>query len=138
MKIRIQQSASEKPFLALALPSPSTHPSTTLASAADRTVTLYDLRSSAATNPSTVTFSHASTPSCLTFSPQEGSQQFVSGAYDGVVRLWDLRSTSREMVSFKLWDGTKKVLGVDWNGSMVGIAGEGGVEVWKIGQEADK
>lgn len=59
----------------------------------------------------------------------------MSGAYDGVVRLWDLRSAGREMASFKVWGGTKKVLDVDWVEDVIGIAGEGGVEVWRVSED---
>ena len=38
------------------------------------------------------------------------------------------------VASFKVWEGKKKVLGVDWNGGIVGIAGEGGVEVWRMNE----
>ncbi|KAI0055481.1 WD40 repeat-like protein [Artomyces pyxidatus] len=125
--------ASEKPFLALALVSPST----ALAASSDRTTTLYDLRApTTITTPSaSVTFTHPATPAALAFSRAPGSQQFVSGAYDGVVRLWDLRSAGHEIVKMQVKDGGK-VLGVDWVGSVVGIAGEGGVEVWRVGEDS--
>jgi ribosome biogenesis protein YTM1 len=67
------------------------------------------------------------------------SQQVVTGAYDGVVRVWDLRSTKSAVASFRAWDGGKKVLGVDWDTGaeggkgVVGVAGEGGLEVWRVG-----
>ncbi|KZV75003.1 WD40 repeat-like protein [Peniophora sp. CONT] len=124
-------SASEKPFLALALPGGTGQ--TALAGAADRSVTLFDLRADA-TQIASATFSHAAAPAALAVSPSAGSQQFVSGGYDGVVRLWDARSATKEMASFKVWEGKegRKVLGVDWNGDVVGIAGEGGVEVWNV------
>ena len=60
------------------------------------------------------------------------SYQVVSGAYDGIVRLWDLRSVKSAMASFKAWNGEKKVLSVDWKRGVVGVGGEGGLEVWKI------
>jgi len=62
----------------------------------------------------------------------------VSGAYDGVVRLWDLRSVkgSAAMASFKAWEGmNQKVLALDWQNGIVGVGGEGGLEVWKVGEE---
>lgn len=126
--------ASEKPFTSLALPAPQSHPKTAIASSTDRTTTLFDLRSTASTS-SSLSFMHPSTPSCLAFAPSAGAQQFVSGAYDGVVRLWDLRSAGREMASFKVWGGTKKVLDVDWVEDVIGIAGEGGVEVWRVSED---
>jgi hypothetical protein len=39
------------------------------------------------------------------------------------------------MATFKVWDGVKKVLSVDWRNGLVGIGGEGGLEVWKVGEE---
>ena len=69
--------------------------------------------------------------------------QLVTGAYDGVVRLWDLRSTKSAVAAFKAWEdgkgkgadqGPKKVLSVDWARGMVGVGGEGGDEVWKVGE----
>jgi ribosome biogenesis protein YTM1 len=42
------------------------------------------------------------------------------------------------MTNFKVWDGTKKILDVDWKRGVVGVAGEGGVEVWKVGEEAKR
>ncbi|KAF8073460.1 ribosome biogenesis protein YTM1 [Lyophyllum atratum] len=123
--------ASEKPFLDLALPQ---DPNTILASSTDRTMTLYDLRSPtqgvAADAP--VSFMHPATPSCLAAS--NNSQQVVSGAYDGVVRLWDLRSMKGALASFRAWEGSGKVLSVDWERGMVGVGGEGGFGVWKVGE----
>lgn len=62
----------------------------------------------------------------------------MSGAYDGAVRLWDLRSVKSAMTIFKPWDGEKKVLSVDWKGGVVGVGGEGGLSVWKVGVERDE
>ena len=39
------------------------------------------------------------------------------------------------MASFKVWGGTKKVLDVDWVKDVIGIAGEGGVEVWRVSED---
>jgi len=131
--------ASEKPFLALALSGAQNQntlpPQAALAAAADRTVTLYDLRATS-TQSTSMSFAHPAVPAALAYGGED--QQFVSGAYDGVVRLWDLRSAAREMASFRVWEGKegRKVLGVDWAGGVVGIAGEGGVEVWRVGQDA--
>lgn len=102
-------------------------------------MTLYDVRVdplSATAAAATASFLHPATPSCLALG-SAGSHQVVSGAYDGVVRLWDLRSVKGNgaMASFKAWDGTKKVLSVDWARGVVGVGGEGGFEVWKVGEE---
>ena len=107
---------------------------TALAASTDRTISLYDLRSPTAHSTTTIsTLPHTATPSCI--SPlATSSHQVVSGAYDGVVRLWDLRSVKGAVASFKAWDGVKKVLSVDWKRGVVGVGGEGGLEVWRIGE----
>lgn len=59
----------------------------------------------------------------------------ISGCYDGVVRLWDRRSTKDAVASFKPFDANgKKVMCLDWGkGDVVCVGGEGGLDVWKIG-----
>jgi ribosome biogenesis protein YTM1 len=103
-------------------------------------MTLYDLPSSSAS--ASASFQHPATPSCIALGRGSGvSQQVVTGAYDGVVRVWDLRSTKGAVASFRAWDGGK-VLGVDWDAGasveggkgVVGVAGEGGLEVWRVGR----
>ena len=49
-----------------------------------------------------------------------------------MVRVLDLRSMKSEMATLKAWDGTKKVLSVDWKNGLVGISG---LEVWRVGEE---
>nr|GAT61279.1 microtubule binding protein [Mycena chlorophos] len=116
---------SERPFLAL-----SVSAAAVLASSTDRTVTQYDLR-----DPSpnaSVTMIHPATPSCLARA-QTNSHHLLTGAYDGVARIWDLRSvkTTTPVATFKVWD-EKKILSVDWRaGGTVAIGGEGGLGVWK-------
>jgi len=123
--------ASEKPFLDLALPKDA---NAILASSTDRTMTLYDLRAPTPAVPAAapVSFMHPATPSCLAASST--SHQVVSGAYDGVVRLWDQRSTKGALASFRAWEGAGKVLSVDWERGIVGVGGEGGFGVWKVGE----
>ena len=125
------QPASSKPFLDIAVMSLG---QSVLAASTDRTVTQYDLRSADSTSlTSTIaTFAHPATPSCIAVSASQ--HQFVTGAYDGSVRLWDVRSVKVPVASFKVWDGQKKVLSVDWVGGLVGIGGEGGVEVWRMSE----
>lgn len=57
----------------------------------------------------------------------------ASGAADGVVRVWDVRSAKAAVSSFDLWRAEgKKVLGVGWGAGVIGVAGEGGVEIWRL------
>lgn len=123
------QNSSEKPFVALALTSEG---NTVLATSTDRTLNVFDLRSSSTSLNSSVKFMHPSTPSCLAVG--ENSLQVATGAYDGVIRVWDLRSPKGPMSAFKVWDGSK-VLSVDWQRSLVCVGGEGGLEMWKVGED---
>ena len=124
---------------------------TVLASSTDRTVSIFDLRSPSLASTAG-TLMHPATPSCLVYpsatptfplntnanetsSSTPSASQVLTGAYDGIARLWDLRSLKSAVASVKAWDGTpKKILSVDWVGEVVGVGGEGGVEVWRIGQ----
>ena len=123
---------------------------TVLASSTDRTVSIFDLRSSSLASTAG-TLVHPATPSCLVYPsvaastfpidaneapiPTPSAPQVLTGAYDGIARLWDLRSLKNAVASIKAWDGTpKKILSVDWVGEVVGVGGEGGVEVWRVGQ----
>ena len=130
------QTASSKPFLDMVI-SPSGH--NVLAASTDRTVTQYDVRlSTSSATLSTAIFMHPSTPSCIALPPSSiNNPQFITGAYDGIARLWDVRSARSAVTSFKVWEGQnhgKKILSVDWSaGGVVCIGGEGGVEVWRIG-----
>ena len=111
-----------------------------VSSSADRSVSVYDFRAaSTGLAPATLSFMHSSTPSSVALSPISDSQ-IITGSYDGTVRLWDLRSTKSAVASFKVWGGGKKVLAVDstsGSGSgIVGVGGEGGLEVWRVGETA--
>ncbi|KAF9045004.1 ribosome biogenesis protein YTM1 [Panaeolus papilionaceus] len=153
--------ASEKPFLDLA---PAQSGQTLLAASTDRTVTQYDIRASSqaqSLQAAVASFSHAATPSCVCVPPssfsssspssssegQVNSHQFITGAYDGIVRVWDMRNPKGAMAAFKTGEGdsstnnagpkrTKKILCVDWRKGLLSVGGEGGMEIWKVGEEA--
>jgi ribosome biogenesis protein YTM1 len=102
-----------------------------LATSTDRTLTMYDLRSPTLI-ASSASFLHPSTPSCLAISEANPSH-VVTGAYDGVVRAWDLRSTKDPIAFFKVRDAGK-VLCADWRRGLVGVGGECGLEIWKFSE----
>ncbi|KAL1742012.1 WD40-repeat-containing domain protein [Schizophyllum fasciatum] len=120
--------AAEKPFLDLALAGDGT---TVLAASTDRIVSVYDTRETGTVAVAAATLPHAATPSCVVAGAE--AHQAMTGAYDGVARLWDLRSTKAAMSSLKVWDGQKKILSIDWKKGVAAIGGEGGLEVWKVG-----
>ena len=144
-----QQNASEKPFLDLTLSSPSESVANLLvASSTDRTLTLYDARTLSKA-PAVGHLTQASTPSCLAFSPVN-AYHIAGVGYDGVVRVWDLRSVraanvgadvngalSVAVASFRVPEkegkgGARKVLALDWVKGLVGVGGEAGLDVWKV------
>lgn len=97
-------------------------------------MTLFDLRTGTSA-AAAVKFIHPATPAALVFAQSSGTQ-FASGSYDGVVRIWDVRSATREVASARVWDG-QKVLALSWAGEVMAVAGEGGVEVWRAGPGVD-
>ncbi|KAK2466569.1 hypothetical protein APHAL10511_001431 [Amanita phalloides] len=139
--------ASEKPFTSLALPGANL----ALAISTDRTMMLYDLRIPTSAMPVTLptSFMHPTTPSCIALPTYPGSStssnmanQVVTGAYDGIVRVWDLRSTKSAVASFDGFGSdkdkdSKKILGVDWNTErgVVGVGGEAGFTVWSFKED---
>jgi ribosome biogenesis protein YTM1 len=123
------KSGSEKPFLDLTVTQDG---NAALATSTDRSLTMYDLRSPALIARS-ATFVHPSTPSCVVIS-EANSSHVATGGYDGIVRVWDLRSTKDPIAFFKVRDGAK-VLCADWRRGLVGVGGECGLEIWKFGEK---
>ncbi|KAF8346605.1 ribosome biogenesis protein YTM1 [Amanita rubescens] len=139
--------ASEKPFVSLALPGANL----VLSIATDRTMTLFDLRVPTSAVPTTTptSFIHPAMPSCIALPTYPGStttsdatNQVVTGAYDGIVRIWDLRSTKSAIATFDAFESdgnkdSKKILDVDWNAErgVVGVGGEAGFVVWNFKED---
>ncbi|KAG8720800.1 ribosome biogenesis protein ytm1 [Ceratobasidium sp. 394] len=105
---------------------------------ADRTVSLTDLRA-ASTQSSTKTLIHPSTPSCLAVHPTS-AHHLLTGSYDGVLRVWDIRSPRTALSKFlhtvQGRDGQVrqgKVLGIDWAHGIAACAGEVGFSLWQAG-----
>jgi ribosome biogenesis protein len=129
----VLQTFSEKPLTDLALLADG---ATALCSSTDRMVSVIDLRASTSTSTPASTFSHPAMPSTLAAHPTDGHRA-MSGAYDGIVRVWDLRSTKAAVAGFKCEKG-RKVLSVDWGKGIGALGGEDGIEVWKIGEGGEK
>ncbi|KAL4071851.1 WD40 repeat-like protein [Scleroderma citrinum] len=121
--------APERPMLDLALTSDG---NVALAASTDRTVSVFDLRGSDL-SCTIGTLTHPATPSCLVCSDASNASQVMTGSYDGVARLWDLRSMQSAVTSFRVWEGMK-ILDVDWAGDTLCVGGEGGVEIWRVSQ----
>ncbi|KAG1739652.1 hypothetical protein EDB19DRAFT_1828663 [Suillus lakei] len=73
----------------------------------DRIVAIFDLRVSSLSSSTGIT---------------SGKQLVVTGAYDGVARLWLLQSTKGAVINFRAW---LKVLVAAWVKDVVAIGGEG-------------
>ncbi|CAK5264069.1 unnamed protein product [Mycena citricolor] len=124
---------SERPFVSMCS-GPAFSPRTVLAASTDRTITQYDCRETQSI--ASLTLTHPTTPSCVVSAPSH-PHQVLSGAYDGVARIWDLRSVkgATPVASFKAWED-KKILDVSWKtGGIVAIGGGGGLSIWKVGEE---
>ena len=116
---------------------------TLLAASSDRTVSIYDLRQHALTGPPPV-LPHPAFPSALCAHPTS-VHKAATGSYDGVVRLWDLRSTKAAVNVFSVSgkdqskrisdpkDG-KKILSLDWANAILAVGGETGVELWRVSE----
>lgn len=125
--------ANNRPMTDLAILSDET---TLLASSSDRVVSLYDLRQATQSGPPPV-LPHPSFPSTLCAHPTS-SHKVASGAYDGFVRMWDLRSMKSpvnvfEVASKKGKDG-KKILALDWVQGLLVVGGEAAVDLWKVSE----
>ncbi|KAG8876847.1 Meiotic recombination protein dmc1 [Tulasnella sp. 331] len=129
--------ASEKAMLDVAV----TCNGRTLVSAnGDRTASVFAIGSSA--SPSHL--SHMSPVTSITAHPIS-AHHVASGCMDGIVRIWDLRSTKSAVESFvargdqnePAKEGQKqsasKVLSLDWSqGNLIGCAGEKGIDIFRI------
>ncbi|KAI5995723.1 WD40 repeat-like protein [Pisolithus marmoratus] len=120
---------AERPMLDLSLMNDG---NMLLAASTDRTVSIFDLRGSELS--STIgTLMHPATPSCLVCPRTSTVPQVMVGSYDGIARLWDLRSMRSAIASFRVWEGMK-ILDVDWAGDTLCVGGEGGVDIWRVSQ----
>ena len=122
-----------------------------LAISTDRTMMLYDLRIPTSVVPATVptSFVHPAMPSCIALptypsstAPSDVTNQVATGAYDGIVRVWDLRSTKSAVASFDAFGtgkdkDSKKILDVDWNAErgVVGVGGEAEFVAWSFKED---
>ncbi|KIJ52358.1 hypothetical protein M422DRAFT_202427 [Sphaerobolus stellatus SS14] len=124
---------SEKPLMDLAVMADG---STVLGASTDRTVSVLDLRSSTTSVAPVASFAHASLPATVV---AHGTDQHraMTGAYDGTLRIWDLRSPKAAVASFKNEKGGK-ILSVDWGKGIGALGGEDGVEIWKIGESGER
>lgn len=114
----------------------------------DRFTAVYDPRE-APSHSGPPLLSHPALPSSVSTHPTD-SNKAITGAYDGVVRIWDLRSTKSAITAFEVIgrsresrksvqsaDCKKKILSVDWGHEIIGVAGESGVEIWRINSQGE-
>ena len=90
------------------------------------------------------TLPHPATPSALAASPMN-AHHLASGSFDGVVRIWDVRSVKGAMASFRAGAGKGKeargdgkILGLDWTKGVLAVAGEAGLDIWKVPEETTR
>jgi len=121
--------AVEKPFTALEVLSKER----VFVNSTDRTLSLYDLSTRANTTGPQLTFMHPITPSCIAKSPSD-PWRVLTGAYDGVVRIWDTRSAKTAVSSFHI-SQQGKVLSADWGRGTVVLGGEHGLDIWRISDD---
>lgn len=101
-------------------------------------MSLVDLRTNGAQS-AVKTFTHPSTPSCLV-THSSSAHHLLTGAYDGALRVWDVRSPRAALARFEHVVNDKddtprkgKVLGVDWAHDLAACAGEVGFGLWRAG-----
>lgn len=134
----IHQTANSRPMTDVAL---TTDGSTLLASSSDRVVSIYDPRDKSPSGPPPV-LPHPAFPSCLAAHPLS-AHKVASGAYDGIIRLWDLRSTKAPVNAFEIVGkkGTapsgKKILSVSWANGILVAGGEAGVDLWRVTESGE-
>jgi len=122
-------SAAEKPFTSLAVFAENQ----VFAASTDRTLSLYDVSQRTNSSAPQVTFMHPALPSCVCKSPSD-SWRVLTGAYDGNVRVWDIRTAKAAVMTFRM-NQPGKVLSADWTRGMVVLGGEKGVDVWKMSED---
>ncbi|CEL53225.1 Ribosome biogenesis protein YTM1 OS=Laccaria bicolor (strain S238N-H82 / ATCC MYA-4686) GN=YTM1 PE=3 SV=1 [Rhizoctonia solani AG-1 IB] len=116
---------------------------TAYVASADRSVSVIDLRLDGAQSTAK-TLTHPSTPSCLVAHP-DSAHHLLTGAHDGALRIWDIRSPRTSLAKFEhvVKDKTGstrrgKILGVDWAHGLAACAGEVGFGIWNAGVEGEK
>ncbi|CAE6409635.1 unnamed protein product [Rhizoctonia solani] len=112
--------------------------STIYVASADRSVSVIDFRLDGA-HSTTKTLTHPSTPSCLV-AHADSPHHLLTGAHDGSLRIWDIRSPRAALAKFEHVVRNKagstrrgKVLGVDWAHGLAACAGEVGLGIWNAG-----
>src|SRR5258706_1905187 len=103
-----------------------------LASSTDRFVAVYDPREAPSITGPPPLLAHPALPSSISTHPTD-SNKVTTGAYDGVVRIWDLRSTKSAITAFEVTgqsresrknvqpaDRKKKIMSVDWRYEIIG------------------
>ncbi|XP_014483139.1 PREDICTED: ribosome biogenesis protein WDR12 homolog [Dinoponera quadriceps] len=91
-----------------------------ITASADKHVRLYDPRSSEGIVMKTLYISHTQWVQCVRWSSMN-EHLFISGAYDGIVKLWDTRSPKTPL--FDLTGHEDKVLCCDWSHPRLIVSG---------------
>ncbi|CAE6435988.1 unnamed protein product [Rhizoctonia solani] len=111
---------------------------TAYVASADRSVSIIDFRLDGVQS-TTKTLTHPSTPSCLV-AHADSPHHLLTGAHDGALRIWDIRSPQTALAKFEHTVTDKagssrrgKILGVDWAHGLAACAGEVGFGIWNAG-----